>query len=811
MAIALDATATLNYGATLTWNHTCGAKASVLFAYIRDDGAVLANVTYAGRYMVLAGSIVVSGGAKYYVYYQTRPKPGVGAIVVTGPSNIGAASASYSGTGNAIPEAVATNSGTGLSSISTNLTIAANGCWALLCVADRSGTNPTPGNFTSRATPGGGASMTLFDSNGAFNPGVNTGTAIVSGTAGAIILSFGPGTLVVTVAGTDRAHVVDRESLEITDEIYEQPNIASFECFGFTPAVNDDVVIKIDSRKEFAGKITRIREKRSRLNESRVIKFVQCTDHNYEASSVLFTGRYTGVSATAIATAIYASLSGLTGFTANHIDAGLQTIDEIQFTETPVPDAFSQLCDAFGGGWYFDEDKDLHVFTTDTSAVPDQLDTNNFDWRTFSRDQAIDALFNRILVEGAGSSAVAPVAVGGTIIPVESTADFDPAGGSVLAGPQIAAYTGFTAGAAIVAPVGTWTLTPSHGGGGSLPANTVFTYKIIYRTAAGTTTPSAASGTVNTGGSISDGTVSATFVPTAGTVPGNITGFSIYVSTSSSAGAGPWVLMNSNTAGNVSMMGQLAAGGLSLQHQLVNDAAAAPPSTSTAGSDEMGGSTTSGSTAIGATSLTVVERGKFTSTGGSALVTVNGTPFLITYTGKSSSYGTGTITGIPASGFGSVLYTIPTGSQIQNIPTLIGVTGILYPINAGDDVNLLVQRDDATSQGTYGIRRKLVQDRRLSKTGAQTRGDAELTLQKDPRVTGGYTTTDPKVGTGRAIIVSMSSPWGISATYTIQQVRKYFEPERTDLQRDVTFSSQTLDRDLFRLLRSLQRNIQAIL
>jgi hypothetical protein len=147
------------------------------------------------------------------------------------------------------------------------------------------------------------------------------------------------------------------------------------------------------------------------------------------------------------------------------------------------------------------------------------------------------------------------------------------------------------------------------------------------------------------------------------------------------------------------------------------------------------------------------------------------------------SAGTQILLGIPASGTGS----------------------IVNAINIGDAINILIQRDDATSQATYGIRKAYIQDRRLSIAGAQARGDAELTLRKNPFISGSFITTDTKVRSGRQITITVAA-WSISGNYVITKVRKFFKEGDQRMQREVSFASNTGQSDLYRILRRLRQD-----
>jgi len=119
------------------------------------------------------------------------------------------------------------------------------------------------------------------------------------------------------------------------------------------------------------------------------------------------------------------------------------------------------------------------------------------------------------------------------------------------------------------------------------------------------------------------------------------------------------------------------------------------------------------------------------------------------------------LTGIPASGAGS----------------------ILYDIKQGDGVNILVVVDDAGAQTTLaallstilgddsdGVQEDYIQDRRLSATECQARGEALLALRSTTEVSIRYKSRDPLTKAGRTISVSLGSPTSVTADFKIQQV-----------------------------------------
>lgn len=114
------------------------------------------------------------------------------------------------------------------------------------------------------------------------------------------------------------------------------------------------------------------------------------------------------------------------------------------------------------------------------------------------------------------------------------------------------------------------------------------------------------------------------------------------------------------------------------------------------------------------------------------------------------------LTGIPASGAGSILYEIRQGSE----------------------VNVLVQCDDATAQAALaalegppsaGIIEHFLQDRRLSMNTALATGTADLKLFAYPLLTVNYASRDPKTRSGKTITIDLPE-LDLVGEYTIQTV-----------------------------------------
>lgn len=203
-------------------------------------------------------------------------------------------------------------------------------------------------------------------------------------------------------------------------------------------------------------------------------------------------------------------------------------------------------------------------------------------------------------------------------------------------------------------------------------------------------------------------------------------------------------------------------------------------------SDGSGLAQPSGNVLAGSIELIVAGTGAFSSAGGWAIIG-NGTQ-VIRYTGVTGSK----LTGIPATGTGSIVATIGYNSTVTAAPCLRGIPAsgpgsIAYAIKKGDAVNLVVQVDDVAAQsalaaliGGDGIQEAAIQDGRLAATEAIARAEAWLALKRDVLVTIRYTTRDINTRAGRTQTVNIGAPFNITDTdFMIQTVTESgFDPTR---------------------------------
>lgn len=194
-------------------------------------------------------------------------------------------------------------------------------------------------------------------------------------------------------------------------------------------------------------------------------------------------------------------------------------------------------------------------------------------------------------------------------------------------------------------------------------------------------------------------------------------------------------------------------------------------------------------TSLGRSPLTTSSLGAITGDTSLTLSSVVGFPSagfvvadgqFISYTGISSN----TLTGIPASGAGSIKSTLKGGVSVTTQAMLTGVSGLGGDLIDGHELNLLVQRDDAAAQAAItavdpdddGIYEHYVQDRRLSIAGATARGDAELDLGAYGLESMSWITTDPLTWPGR--IQTITGINDFTGDVLIHRVRIFWDPKK---------------------------------
>jgi hypothetical protein len=309
----------------------------------------------------------------------------------------------------------------------------------------------------------------------------------------------------------------------------------------------------------------------------------------------------------------------------------------------------------------------------------------------------LSQIATRILSRGGGSNALSDISIGAATIPI-GEASWYGASGTVEVGQQQVTYSGVAAGGTgsstgYLAPPAAISIV--GGSGGSLTAGATYIVAGTYVTAEGETS-SGVTSSVTLGGAQNEILYSSFAVP----ADPKVTLKRIYIS---DANAGIATLKKFTDVAIATTSGVIAGTGTG-----------AIPTTNAAGFGAI-------ATAAGSTSLPVEDCAQFLSGGGWAEAP-GGQVF--SYTGRSVSSGPGSLTGIPASGPGSLTAAVRAGT-VSALAHLTGCAGIVYAINSGDPVNILVIINDAAAQaalaalvGGDGIHEMFISDGTLVDHGS---------------------------------------------------------------------------------------------
>jgi hypothetical protein len=576
------------------------------------------------------------------------------------------------------------------------------------------------------------------------------------------------------------------DGLTVTDELNHQPNTCTFRCRGFTPLKGQEVKIYLGdtdvSHQLFGGRILSLEQGVEGKDAAPNVYWeCHCIDYTWLLNRRMVITQYTNQSATAIVLDLVATFTS--GITTVHVAADLPVIDAITFTNDELTDALTRLTERIGGYWYIDYAKDLHFFVTEAETAGAITDSEPRTARDLSQTIDLSQVATRIVARGGGSNAAADVPVGSTTLPVEEASWYLPGGGTVECGRQRIIYagvagtgeTGSTTGHVVSPPATHSVQTVLGGAGGFLDPSAVYGYAFTWVTDAGETPP----GPTAFGNSGVDKQVDVLNPPT--TTDPAVTAKNLY----RTEGGGAVLKLESTYT-------PTDAGPI-FDADPDSSLGAVAPTVNTAGS--------SGAEYVaGSTSLPVADTSVFPASGWAMAPGDQ----LFSYTGRTTSSGSGSLTGIPASGPGSLTSAVRSGT-VKVVPHLTGIAAsgfgaIRFAIAKGDQVNVAIAVDDGPSQSTMattvggdGIHEYFISDGRWGIVEAIARANTELALRKDPLVTVHLETRDQTVVAGRNLTITKTHP-AISGTFKIQRVTitqiGIFHPPLTFPLRTVELSSK---------------------
>jgi hypothetical protein len=313
------------------------------------------------------------------------------------------------------------------------------------------------------------------------------------------------------------------QSVTIHDVINDAPNTCSLTIDAATPpAVGQRLTVRINSnapRTLFAGPLQTVGYT-FELQPQHTVYPCQAIDDTPLANRKLPYGKFVGTSATIVAQTLVSTFAP--GFTAGGVQAGLPAVS-VNFDATEGMDGcLRQLAKLIGGYFYWD-DKVLHLFTTEATDAPDPID----DVHPFLHDPPVSVstdtsqVRTRVFGKGYAEEIIGDVAANDPIVPISNAIMFNTNGGQAVTETQRLRYTGtMPAGGGTVvgpgiAPSAPLVATITPGAGVTLG---VHDYAVTFKTAAGESLPGPRA-TVNITGTVAPPAAPTIGIPTGGTNP----------------------------------------------------------------------------------------------------------------------------------------------------------------------------------------------------------------------------------------------------------------------------------------------------
>jgi hypothetical protein len=232
--------------------------------------------------------------------------------------------------------------------------------------------------------------------------------------------------------GAETGGCILLDTLTISDILDEAPSVCDFRVHDSVPTAGAEVRITRGSQNGqllFGGYALTVQEGYVGVPHH-VQADVRAVDYTWLLGMHKVTGQYVNTSATAIVQDLVTRFAGANGFTVQAVAPGLPVLDVITFTNEDLPAAITRICRRIGASWYCDYDKSVHVFTgaDPAQSPPEPITPSHKSLAAFTASRERTQALTRVLVEGRGSTLLAAVPAGETILPLEAVDMFVPAG-----------------------------------------------------------------------------------------------------------------------------------------------------------------------------------------------------------------------------------------------------------------------------------------------------------------------------------------------------------------------------------------------
>lgn len=316
---------------------------------------------------------------------------------------------------------------------------------------------------------------------------------------------MGATNLAITIGGSNVRTATRENDLTIHDVLNDSPNSCTGTVDGTAPVVGQEIIAGLNTtasaNRKFAGTIQTVDQVYEGKPANRAWRFA-ATDYTFLLNRRRPIASYTAVSASTVAAALVTNFA--TGFTSTNVAAALPDVTVNFDGSEGFSACLTQIAKLIGGYWYVDYDKDLHLFITEASAAPDDLDGTHSSLMldppvTYSTD--LTQVRTRVYGRGHGEPILADLAISSAIVPINDATMFSASGGlatsaleSGAAPTQLLAYTGTQLGGdiSLIGPGVAPSVAPNIGtdGAGTGIEDGLHSWAYTYVTAAGQSLPS---------------------------------------------------------------------------------------------------------------------------------------------------------------------------------------------------------------------------------------------------------------------------------------------------------------------------------
>jgi hypothetical protein len=208
--------------------------------------------------------------------------------------------------------------------------------------------------------------------------------------------------MTITIGGVDRTSLIQFGSLQKTDALNSQADTLNFSILYYAgqtwrPEVNAEVIMTVDSVKEFGGKIISISKE---IRSDGVVKYsIRCKDYSYDADRLLVNEEYKNKTVAEIITDFVATYAS--DFTTAGVSCDINIV-KIVFNRESVSACLKRLASLTNYSWYIDYEKDIHFYSKNTEPAPFNItdDDENCIADSLEASEDFSQIRNRVFIKG---------------------------------------------------------------------------------------------------------------------------------------------------------------------------------------------------------------------------------------------------------------------------------------------------------------------------------------------------------------------------------------------------------------------------